>query len=185
MKSSSDFEKVSKKIIKKAQKGDHEALEIIIEAYSSFVYFLVSKRIKDISEAENCTQETLGRIVSKIKLYEIDKVKFNTWIYNLTMNCTKNYIRDYKISNDTIEINSEEVYNYGVVENYCSDKLSDLEKSIGTEYYEILLLRHGYNYKFHEIAAIKNLNISKVKRLFYEAEQKVEKYKEQLDEKRY
>ena len=184
MKTSSKFSKISEKVIVKAQKGNHDALNTIIDTYSSVVYFLVSKQIKDIAEVENCTQEVLGRIVNKIKLYEMDKVKFNTWIYNLTKNCIKNYIRDYKINNDTVEINSEEVYNYGVDDNIQDDRLSDLERYIGHDYYEILLLRHGYNYKFHEISAIKGIHVSKIKRMFKEAEAKVEEYKELINEEK-
>lgn len=178
--------KISNKIIASAKKGDIEAIDVIIEQYSNLVYYLCSKYIKDPMETDDCAQEVLIRVIKVLETFDGNKSDFNTWMYKVTDNAVINYYNNLNRYRKKIENNEEVVYHYIDDRKYNDDSsllLSDLEKVIGEENYKVLMLKIGFNYKFHEISEITGLSLSKTKRTYYEALKLVEDYKRGLYEK--
>lgn len=174
------MKKISKKIIKSAQNSNPEAIEYIIDYYSNLVYYISSKSFNDKLEIDDCTQEVLIRIIKVLPTFDSKKSEFSTWIYNVINSTVINYVNTYKRHKNKFEVN-EGIVDSFIDKNSTSNDfnliLSDLERIIGKDYYQVLLLKIGYNYKFQEISEIIGLSLSKTKRLYYEALEKVEDYK--------
>lgn len=176
------MKKVTKKIIKKVIEGDAEATELLINEIKDLAYYLSCKTLGDKDLAKDCAQEMFIKVLKNIKMFNSEKSKFKTWVYTLFINHIKNYSRDKKIVEKYIVIDEdytmrqvENKYNY----NTCCDVLTDLEKYIGFNEYNILYLRLGLNYKFKELAVILNMPESTVKRKYNKAIALVKKFKEE------
>ena len=150
------------------------------------VYYLCAKYIKDPMEIDDCAQEVLIRVIKVLETFDGNKSDFGTWLYKVIDNTVKNYYNTLGRYNKKFENNEEVVYHYIDDGKYNDDSsllLSDLEKVIGEENYKVLMLKIGFNYKFHEISEITGLSLSKTKRTYYEALKLVEDYKRGLYEK--
>lgn len=174
--------KVSQKLIKNAINGDVEAIDKLIDILSPLIYYVAAGKIHCKSEAEDCTQYILERLMRKLHLYDPKKTSFTTWFYAVIRNAYKNYYARHYV-NETIEFNDEEVYNYTSQTrevNLRKDRLSSIEEYIGEELYEILMLRIGYEMTFYEISDILNIPYHKAKRDFNSAYKLAKQYTEKM-----
>lgn len=171
---------INKRIVKRAQNGDIEAINHIIDYYANLAYFISKNTIKNKSQIEDCANIMLGRLIKKLNLFDPKKSNFKTWVYALFNNAARNYKNALECYNDVFELDDELVFKY--VEEKDNDivheKLSKIEELVGKESYEILLLKLGYGYKFCEIAEFKNVHESKIKRIFYKAYEQAKEYVE-------
>lgn len=178
---------INQKIVKKAKNGDLEAIDYIIKFYSNLAHFIASKTISDKSLVEDCANEMLGRLANKIHQYDLKNTKFRTWVYIVFNTACFNFKEKLDNYNEFISLDDDLVFK-------CKDepvndnliyKLSKIEKLVGKENYEILLLKLGYGYKFCEIAKLKNIHESKVKRDFYKAYEQAKEYVENENEEEF
>ena len=162
---------VSKEIVERAQAGDVEAIDIIINEAIPIIHFLSKKKYFGSWEANDCTQYVIERVIGKLHLYDPKKTKFTTWFYKLVKNAIFNYKRDYTQSS-AIELDDEAVYTYYSEDSekkIIDERLSYIEQLVGKEAYEILLLKIGYNQSYNEIGKLLNLPEHKVKRIYTKA----------------
>lgn len=71
--------------IRLAQLGDASAFEIIYQQYSSRVYALCLRMLRDSVEAEDLTQEAFLQLFRKLNTFRGESA-FSTWLYRLTVN---------------------------------------------------------------------------------------------------
>lgn len=171
--------KINNKTIKAAQRGELEAIDCIIDNYSNLAYYHSLQMIQDQFGAEDCAQESVEKIIKHIDEYDFDSSSFNTWAYTIINNTTLNYIKKNKRYKKRVVSNEEEVYNCcdnSFEKNELRLILSDIQRIVTEEEYTILILKLGHNYKFSEISKILNISESKVKRKYYEAIEKTNKF---------
>lgn len=162
---------VSKEIVERAQAGDVEAIDIIINEAIPIIHFMAKKLYYGSWERKDCVQYVIERVIGKLHLYDPKKTKFTTWFYKLVKNAIFNYKRDYTQSS-AIELDDEAVYTYYSEDSekkIIDERLSYVEELVGKEAYEILLLKIGYNQSFNEIGKLLDLPEHKVKRIFNKA----------------
>ncbi len=168
---------VSKKLIKKLQNRDADAFRIIFDYYSSKIYYLALKYTQNIDDSNDCVQEVFLRILNHIQDFNIQKANFGTWVYTITMNYLKDKMKCdcrrkkvYCLDNDT-------VYEKGVSSDiHTNIQLSEIEKAVGEESYQILLLKVGLHMTFDEISRELGETPSKIKRIYYSAYEKAREY---------
>lgn len=156
---------VSKKLIKKLQNRDADAFRIIFDYYSSKIYYLALKYTQNIDDSNDCVQEVFLRILNHIQDFNIQKANFGTWVYTITMNYLKDKMKCdcrrkkvYCLDNDT-------VYEMGVSSDiHTNIQLSEIEKAVGEESYQILLLKVGLHMTFDEISRELGETPSKIKK---------------------
>lgn len=77
--------KNEEKLVKRAQEGDLNAFEEIIELYQNKVYSLVLQMLKTDSDAEDIAQEVFIKVYKNINKFQ-GKSSLYTWIYRITAN---------------------------------------------------------------------------------------------------
>ncbi|WP_252312332.1 sigma-70 family RNA polymerase sigma factor [Sinobaca sp. H24] len=93
--------------IKRAIKGDDEALAAVLLEQYDFVYHYLLKLTMHPAVAEDMTQETMIRAIERIKQYNPKKAKVSTWLIQIGTNLWIDEKKKRKeLNNSQISINS-------------------------------------------------------------------------------
>jgi RNA polymerase sigma-70 factor (ECF subfamily) len=84
-----------KELVKKAQSGDFEAFNTLIEAYKDKIYNLAFKLSGNRHDAEDILQETFLKAVDNIDKFRGES-SFGTWLYAIAVNSVRAYYQDKK-----------------------------------------------------------------------------------------
>lgn len=74
-----------KDLVECAVKGDKNCLEQLVKRHQAWIYNIALKMIWDPADAEDVTQETLIKIVTKLSTFRGDS-SFRTWAYRIVAN---------------------------------------------------------------------------------------------------
>jgi RNA polymerase sigma-70 factor, ECF subfamily len=72
-------------VLRKAQRGDERAFNIIVRAYEVPVFNYVLRLVGDRALAEDLTQEVFLRVYQGIRTFSL-RSKFTTWLFQVTKN---------------------------------------------------------------------------------------------------
>jgi RNA polymerase sigma-70 factor (ECF subfamily) len=89
-------------LVRKAQRGDPQAFEVLYNEHKSKVYSLCLRMTANVAEAEDLTQEAFLQVFRKISTFRNDSA-FSTWLYRLTVNTVLMHFRKrrpYQVSLD-------------------------------------------------------------------------------------
>ncbi|RDX35663.1 sigma-70 family RNA polymerase sigma factor [Kangiella sp. HD9-110m-PIT-SAG07] len=105
-------QKYSKKVIKKAQKGDRFALTQIYELYKSPVFHLAYQMLRDEHRANDVLQTVMLKMMNTISNLA-DTKKFNGWLKRITYNTVIDTIR---ANQKLVDVGDESEYQYSAEE---------------------------------------------------------------------
>lgn len=80
-------------LVKRLQKGDSEAVGVLLEEYADRLYNYAFYRCGDHYLAEDIVSETFTRIIEKIGTYERREVPFKAWVFRIAHNQLANHLR--------------------------------------------------------------------------------------------
>jgi RNA polymerase sigma-70 factor (ECF subfamily) len=110
-------------LIKKCQRGDKEAFQLLISKYHPFVYKFLLRIADNGQTAEDLTQETFIKVIRNIDKFDTaGKAKFLTYVISIAKNSFIDYLRREKRYGTNIPITEIEDVNI-VVEDTVIDKL--------------------------------------------------------------
>ncbi len=72
-------------LVKKAQKGDGKAFEILMEEYFKKIYNIALRMTNNADDAADMTQEVMIKLFRNIGSFKGDS-KFSTWVYRVATN---------------------------------------------------------------------------------------------------
>ena len=78
-------------LVRRAQKGDYEAFNLLVLKYQSRIISLAHKFVKDIHLAEDIAQESFIKVHKSLNSFR-EESAFFTWLYRVTVNTAKNYL---------------------------------------------------------------------------------------------
>lgn len=79
-------------LIQKAQKGDTEALEKLIDRYYDNIFSYLFRKVGSIELAEDLTQEVFLRLVKTLSRYR-PTGKFSNYVFTIAVNAANDYFR--------------------------------------------------------------------------------------------
>src|SRR6186997_2596480 len=82
---------VDQQLVERAQRGDKKAFELLVVKYQRKLARLLSRVIRDPSEAEDVTQEAFIKAYRALPSFRGDSA-FYTWLYRIGINTAKNYL---------------------------------------------------------------------------------------------
>jgi RNA polymerase sigma-70 factor (ECF subfamily) len=80
-------------LVKRLQKGEAEAVGVLLEQYANRLYNYAYYRCGDHFMAEDIVSETFIRIIEKVGGYQQREVPFRAWIYRIAHNLLANHLR--------------------------------------------------------------------------------------------
>jgi RNA polymerase sigma factor (sigma-70 family) len=72
-------------LVEQAVKGDKKRLEQLVKRHQAWIYNIALKMVWDPADAEDVTQETLIKIITKLSTFRRDS-SFRTWAYRIAAN---------------------------------------------------------------------------------------------------
>ena len=81
-----------KEVVKRAQKGDMEACDELIQKYQERIYSTIYHMISNHEDASDLAQITFIKAIRKINNFK-GQSSFFTWLYRIAVNNTINFIR--------------------------------------------------------------------------------------------
>ena len=80
-------------LVERLQKGDSEAVGVLLEQSADRLYNYAFYRCGDHYLAEDMVSETCIRIIEKIGTYEQREVPFKAWVFRIAHNQLANHLR--------------------------------------------------------------------------------------------
>src|SRR5262244_552735 len=82
-------------LLERLQSGDERALAELADAYSSKIYQLAYRYLRNKEDAEEVTQDVLYKVYRKIDAFRGDAA-LSSWIYRITFNASMSRLRTVK-----------------------------------------------------------------------------------------
>ncbi len=82
---------VDRQLVERAQRGDKQAFELLVQKYQRKLARLLARFIRDPAEVEDVTQEAFIKAYRALPAFRGDSA-FYTWLYRIGINTAKNYL---------------------------------------------------------------------------------------------
>ena len=153
-------------------KGDHSAIEVLINRHRSKVYTYILLTIKNQQLAEDLFQETFIKVIQSLRggKYK-DNGKFLSWVIRIAHNLIIDHFRKEKqmntVSNDDSEVdlfNSKKLSDSNIeeliIDSQIKSEIRVLINELPDDQREVVLLRHYGGLSFKEIADQTDVSIN-------------------------
>jgi len=113
-------------LVKRVQRGDKRAFDILVVKYQSKILSIVSRFIKDNAEINDVAQDAFIKAYRALPNFRGESA-FYTWLYRIAINTAKNYLTAKSRRPPSSDIDSQEAESYGMgvalQENASPEKL--------------------------------------------------------------
>lgn len=159
-------------LIRRAQKGDHDAFAALVDEHQRYIYHLVLRVVKDENEALDLTQETFVRAWTALPNFK-GQSQLRTWLYRIATNLCYNRLPNLRrslndLGDDVMEDIPETDAHFdnpaGEFEtNETRKLLQDAIQDLDENYRLLLTMRYQNELSYEEIASTLNLPLGTVK----------------------
>lgn len=155
-----------KEIIQGLRNGKSEYVEFVVVSYYEEVFHYLCRKLGDVTEAQDLTQDVFLRFFTKLYLYQ-DKGKLRNYLLKIATNLSNDIFRKIK---PTIPI--EQYFDIPDGEKTPLERVEteELKSEVNTalqmltlEQREVIILRFYHDLSFKDIARITDANLSTVK----------------------
>ena len=106
-------EPTDKKLVKRVQKGDKGAFDLLVLKYQHKIVNLVMRYVRDPEQALDITQEAFIKAYRALPRFRGDSA-FYTWLYRIAVNTAKNYLAAQRRRPMDIELDMQDPDQYGL-----------------------------------------------------------------------
>ena len=169
-------EQLDKELYKKYLNGDNKAFEQLVIKYKNQIIFFISGYTKDISIAEDISQDVFVYILLNKEQYDF-KYSFKTYLYMIAKCRAINYLKREKRAISGLDYNNlyiedndlEEI----VYKNEASQNIRKVINKLKPDYQAVICLTSLEGFKYKEVAKIMNKNVGQVKVMLNRAKRKL------------
>jgi RNA polymerase sigma-70 factor, ECF subfamily len=146
----------------------------IIENYSEYVYNMIYYTILDEEDAKDLTQEVFYKIWKGIDNFR-NESSLKTWIFRITQNHLKNYLKSKKIKKIlSLEFLFEEKNrDFESKDYYLSERIESLLSRLPEDYRRVLVLFYIDGFNIKEISEILGTKEGTIKSKLHRAREKL------------
>ena len=164
-------------VLRKAQRGDERAFNLIVRAYETPVYNYVLRLVGDRALAEDLTQEVFLRVYQGLPKFSL-KCRFTTWLFQVTKNRVLDELRANERRPRAVvnldDIPPLEVLDAPVERVEAMDAVWRSVNDLNVELKMALLLRDVVGLSYTEIADALEITLATVKWRIYKAREEVQ-----------
>ena len=106
-------ESTDKELVKRVQKGDKGAFDLLVLKYEHKIVNLVMRYVRDPEQALDITQEAFIKAYRALPRFRGDSA-FYTWLYRIAVNTAKNYLAAQRRRPMDIELDLQDPEQYGL-----------------------------------------------------------------------
>ncbi len=178
---------VDQQLVERVQRGDKHAFDLLVAKYQRKLGRLISRFVRNASEAEDVTQEAFVKAYRALPGFRGDSA-FYTWLYRIGINTAKNYLlankRQPPVSTpfDTEEAESFEeaglLHEVSTPENELMSKqvvntVQQALQQLPEDLRSALTLREIEGLSYEEIASVMNCPVGTVRSRIFRAREAV------------
>jgi RNA polymerase sigma-70 factor, ECF subfamily len=164
-------------VLRKAQRGDERAFNLIVRAYETPIYNYVLRLVGDRALAEDLTQEVFLRVYQGLPKFSL-KCRFTTWLFQVTKNRVLDELRASERRPRSVvtidDIPPLEVLDAPVERVEAMDAVWRSVNDLNVELKMALLLRDVVGLSYTEIADALEITLATVKWRIYKAREEVQ-----------
>lgn len=160
---------MEKMLIHRCKKGDLAAFEILIFRYQKKTYNIALGMVGNIEDAKDVAQDSLIKAFQNIKTFK-GKSKFSTWLYRITINTSKDFLRKKRNRMAVENIDAvEEIQDKALEPSEQLEQTQERKRimqaigQLNEEYRDIIVLRDLQGFSYQEIADLLLINLGTVK----------------------
>jgi RNA polymerase sigma-70 factor (ECF subfamily) len=180
-------------LVKRVQKGDKRAFDLLVVKYQHKILGLISRYIKDRNEVEDVAQEAFIKAYRALPRFRGDSA-FYTWLYRIAINTAKNYLvaQNRRPPGSDIDVADAEYIGAGTVlqdietpeNNLFRDELKRTVefaiKALPEDLKTAVTLREYDGLSYEEIADIMDCPVGTVRSRIFRAREAIDKQIEPL-----
>jgi len=167
-------------LIEKAIGGREDGFEELVRRYQRPITAYVYRMLNNYDASLDVTQEVFIKVYNSLRRYS-SEYKFSTWLYRIAHNAAIDYMRKNSVVRQSIEAeNADGSFQLQIESPNPSPEqereraewrreIESVVKCLPTVYRELILLRHGQDLSYDEIAEITNLPLGTVKNRLFRA----------------
>ena len=106
-------EPTDKELVKRVQKGDKGAFDLLVLKYEHKIVNLVMRYVRDPEQALDISQEAFIKAYRALPRFRGDSA-FYTWLYRIAVNTAKNYLAAQRRRPMDIELDLQDPEQYGL-----------------------------------------------------------------------
>ena len=106
-------ESTDKELVKRVQKGDKGAFDLLVLKYEQKIVNLVMRYVRDPEQALDITQEAFIKAYRALPRFRGDSACY-TWLYRIAVNTAKNYLAAQRRRPMDIELDMQDPDQYGL-----------------------------------------------------------------------
>ena len=177
-----------RELVRKAQKGDKEAFERLMERHQHRVFAVARGILRRQEDVEDISQQVFVKAYFSLKRFD-QRAAFSTWLYKITVNECWDLLRKKKVRPLVFEaeLSDEQTRQYASSENSASHAPDVSDRLEARQWVErllghleerdrlMLLLKEVEGFSVEEIAEILNLNANTVKVRLFRARRRIVK----------
>lgn len=164
-------------LVKRAQKGDVAAFEILIEEYQKRIFSVAYRMMQHQEDAADLTQEVILKLFKNLDKFKGDS-QFSTWVYRIATNTCLDAIKKSR-RHVTYSLDKEIETDDGSIAGELPDKgptpeevaeRKDVQRAVyaaidklGKEHKQVIVLRDLQGLSYEEIAQILQCSVGTVK----------------------
>ena len=164
-------------VLRKAQRGDERAFNLIVRAYETPVYNYVLRLVGDRALAEDLTQEVFLRVYQGLPKFSL-RCRFTTWLFQVTKNRVLDELRANERRPRSVvgidDIPPLEVLDAPVERIEAMDAVWRSVEDLNVDLKMALLLRDVVGLSYTEIADSLEITLATVKWRIYKAREEVQ-----------
>ena len=181
-------ESTDKELVKRVQKGDKGAFDLLVLKYEQKIVNLVMRYVRDPEQALDISQEAFIKAYRALPRFRGDSA-FYTWLYRIAVNTAKNYLAAQRRRPMDIELDLQDQEQYGLHAKLkdtdtpeavsMSDEMRDaLERAIEAlpdDLRTAIILRELDGMSYEEIAQTMDCPVGTVRSRIFRAREAISK----------
>ncbi|BCX81515.1 RNA polymerase sigma-70 factor, ECF subfamily [Methylomarinovum caldicuralii] len=179
---------VDRELVRRVQQGDKKAFDLLVLKYQPKIVQLISRYIRDPSEALDVAQETFIKAYRALPRFRGDSA-FYTWLYRIAINTAKNHIaaRARRPSDSAIELETAEQFEGAVrlkdqetpegilLSEEIADAVRQAIEELPDELRTAIILREFEGLSYEEIAQAMGCPVGTVRSRIFRAREAIDK----------
>jgi RNA polymerase sigma-70 factor, ECF subfamily len=178
-----------RQIVRRAQKGDKAAFELLVERHQHRVFAVARGIVKRQEDAEDVAQQVFVKAYFSLKRFD-QRAAFSTWLYKITVNECWDLLRKRKARPLVYEsdFNDEQSSQFSAIERESAggpdaserlamrQRLGNMLDQLEPRDRSMLVLKEVEGFSVEEIAELLGLNANTVKVRLFRARRKIVEY---------
>ena len=161
------IESTDKELVKRVQKGDKGAFDVLVLKYEQKIVNLVMRYVRDPEQALDITQEAFIKAYRALPRFRGDSA-FYTWLYRIAVNTAKNYLAAQRRRPMDIELDMQDPDQYGLHAK-LKETLERAIEALPDDLRTAIILRELDGMSYEEIAQTMDCPVGTVRSRIFRA----------------